>query len=110
MITNFKIFEENDDIYFSVGDEVICIHGEKRKNYNSTEPKEGKKYLVLKIYEENFDDEGNPFIIDHQYVTEKYKGDWWIDVKDIKHNIILNQCLANDFKSEIILASNKFNL
>jgi len=109
MITNFKIFESNDDIYFSVGDEVICIDGEK-DDINSNIPKELHKYLVLRIYEEIFNSDCDSEIINHQYVTKKDIDYFFVDVKNIKTNMISKQWLASRFMTELRTATNKFNL
>lgn len=108
MITNFKIFDSNEIPYFSVGDEVTCIHGGIDNMYS--EPQKGKKYLVLRIYEEDSESQKNTIMVDHKYLTIEDIDDFWVDVKDIETGEILEDWLAYRFISEIRTMSKKFNI
>jgi len=107
MITNFKIFEANNNIYFTVGDEVTCIEG---LEYDGVVPKKGKKYIVLRIYSENSENQKDTIIIEHQYLTIEDIDDFSVDVKDIETGEILNDWFAFRFISEIRTITNKFNI
>ena len=109
MITNFKMFEENDNIYFSVGDEVTCIIGDDIDNMYSV-PKKGKKYLVLRIYCDDSEHQKNTIMIEHQYLTIEDIDFFSVDIKDIETGEILEDWLAYRFISEIRINSNKYNL
>jgi len=107
MITNFKIFESNDDICFSVGDEVTCING----SFSTTGPVSFKKYIVMRIYAKKWNSfPAKTIVIEHQYVTKKDIDYFHCDVKDIETNIILTDWLCERFISELRQSTNKFNL
>jgi hypothetical protein len=104
MITNFKIFEENDIPYYYVGDVVVCIRGTTDKDYDK--PKTNNRYLVIgigKYTDTNF--------IELDYVTkENTHEECYVDIKDIKTDMILKGWSANRFKSEIMIYADKFNI
>jgi len=112
MITKFEIFESDDNPYFYVGEEVTCIEGIKMMKGNM--PLEGKKYIVIRIYQEYGDDNDDkvyvPTIIEHEYLTEKDIDDWYVDIKDIEDGDILIGWQANRFKSDFRTKTNKFNI
>ena len=108
MIKDFKIFEHYNDIYFSLGDEVTCIHGGYDNMYS--EPQKGKKYLVLRIYNEDSEHQKETIMIEHQYLTIEDIDDFCVDVKAIETGAILEDWLAYRFISEIRIITNKFNI
>jgi len=107
MITNFKIFENDDNPYYYVGDIVECVYGTEGV---VEAPKDGKKYLVLRIYEVIYNIEGESTITDYKYVTEKDIYNFDVDIKDIETGKVLVQWSSYRFISEIRTTTNKFNI
>jgi len=111
MIKKFKIFENSHlDIHFSIGDEVTCIDDVPWIDGDSDYPVIGEKYLVIRIYIENEDLNYNIYEIDQEFVKELNINTTYVDVKNIKTDMILKNWCASRFKSEIRTASDKFNL
>lgn len=110
MITNFKIFENETDIAYSVGDTVVCINKlhlddliTHRYDIDEKYPEVGKKYKVLKCYDSTV------MPIYYSYINVKNLNKLYVNVLD-ERNIIYTGIRARIFTSEIDHNTNKFNL
>lgn len=110
MITNFKLFEDINDISYSVDDNVVCVRQvylndlidgkfDIKKNY----PEIGKKYKVLKCY----DSLVMPIYYKNIYVCNLNRV--YVNVID-DHNKICVGIKAKIFISEIEYEANKYNI